>query len=58
MKWIVTGVDVYGKRFRIVTVNRIHAFGINLYNGSVWRVDPDGKRVLRKRVKNGTHIFP
>jgi len=45
----VTGVDVYGKRFKIVTDNAIHAFGINLFRGSVWEVDKNGKRKLLRR---------
>ena len=54
MIYHVTGVDVYGKRFKIVTDNRnsaIHAMYINLYRGSVWLVE-DGKRKLIKRVYN------
>jgi hypothetical protein len=47
----VTGVDVYNKRFRIVTENWMHAFSINLYRGSVWEVT-HGKRKLLKRVYN------
>lgn len=49
--YIITGVDVYGKRFRIKTSNYIHAMGINLYNGSVWLLK-NGKRTLIKRVVN------
>lgn len=48
----VTGVDIRGRRFRkIVTNNVYHAFGINLYRGSVWKVE-NGKRVLLQRVWN------
>jgi len=47
----VTGVDVYGKRFKIETNNRMHALHINLFSGSVWeRVN--GKWKLIKRVCN------
>ena len=47
----VTGVDVYGKRFRIETDSRMYAFHINLFNGSVWeRVN--GRWKLIKRVCN------
>jgi hypothetical protein len=52
-KYHVTGVDVYGKRFKIITTNWYHADGINLFNGSVWAVDTKGRRKLVKRVKNG-----
>lgn len=50
--YVVTGTDVYGRRFRIVTDNRVHAFGINLYRGSVWLVGDDGRRRLIRRVWN------
>ena len=49
----VTGVDRCGKRFKIVTANKIHADGINLYKGTVWEVDCDGKRTMIRRVHNG-----
>lgn len=48
----VTGVDVYGRRFKIITTNRLHAFGINLFKGSVWEVKSDGSRKLLSRVWN------
>ncbi|MHA2377527.1 MAG: hypothetical protein ACXAB9_15345 [Candidatus Thorarchaeota archaeon] len=47
----VTGVDVRGKRFKIVTGNYHHAMGINLWRGSVWEVRA-GKRKLMKRTYN------
>jgi len=47
----VTGMDVYGKRFKIETDNRFYALNINLFNGSVWeRVN--GRWKLIKRVWN------
>ena len=49
----VTGVDRDGKRFKIVTSNKMHAEGINLWNGTVWEVDCDGKRTMIRRVYNG-----
>lgn len=49
----VTGVLVNGRRFKpIVTTNMRHAFGINLYRGSVWERLPDGRRKLLRRVWN------
>ena len=48
----VTGVDVSGKRFKIVTNNAVKAFGINLYRGSVWFVSEGKPRKLLKRVFN------
>ena len=47
----VTGIDRYGKRFKIETTNPYYADGINLYRGSVWLVE-NGKRTLIKRVYN------
>ncbi len=48
----VTGILTNGRRFpTIVTTNPYHAMGINLYRGSVWRVE-DGKRRLIRRVYN------
>ena len=45
----VTGVDVYGKRFKIVTSNPFHAMGINLYRGSVWQLK--GGKGPRRKIK-------
>lgn len=54
-RFIVTGKDVHGKRFRMSygpDAARF-AFAINLYAGSVWGVRvSDGKRNLLKRVFN------
>tara|TARA_R100001594_G_scaffold149891_1_gene209080 strand:+ start:501 stop:848 length:348 start_codon:yes stop_codon:yes gene_type:complete len=49
----VTGVDRDGKRFKIVTASARHADGINLWNGTVWEVDGEGKRTMIRRVYNG-----
>jgi len=40
----VTGVDVYGKRFKISTSDARHAAGINLWRGTKWGVKKDGTR--------------
>lgn len=40
----ITGVDCSGKRFKIVTDNRIHAEGINVWRGTKWEVLPNGNR--------------
>jgi len=47
-KYIVTGLDVRGKRFAIHTDSYIHAMGINLYRGTVWEI----KNGKRKRIKS------
>jgi hypothetical protein len=54
-RFIVTGKDVRGRRFRMTYGSNAasFAFGINLYNGSVFGVRvSDGKRELLKRVRN------
>lgn len=51
MTFVVTGVALGGKRFRIRTENQMHAFGINLWRGSVW-AEENGKRRLLRRVWN------
>jgi hypothetical protein len=48
----VTGVDKNGKRFKIETDSRMYAFGINLWNGSVWELQKDDKWKLLRRVYN------
>ena len=50
--YVVTGVDRNGKRFKLVTTNRIHAFGVNLYRGNVWIQDHTGKRKLLASTYN------
>lgn len=65
--YTVTGVDSYGKRFKLIHTSLAHVLGINLWNGSVWRntnrLDspnyPDEKahRILIKRVCNGYIIY-
>lgn len=51
-RYKVTGVDVYGKRFRMVFTNRMHAMGINLFRGSVWEETSTGKWKRIKEVWN------
>ena len=51
-KFVITGVDVYGKRFKIVTESRTHMHGINLYRGTKWVEEEDGKRKMIVRVYN------
>jgi len=50
-RYLVTGVTVEGKRFRIVCDTWWHACGINLYRGSRWLLR-DGRRALIARVYN------
>ena len=49
----VTGVDREGKRFKFVFGSRMHALGINLWQGTVWKVNTETKkRTAIKRVYN------
>jgi len=49
----VTGVDIDGKRFKIVTSSPIQALGINLWRGTVWQLKAGSeKRKLIKKVWN------
>lgn len=48
----VTGVDCTGKRFKIITDNPIHAAGINVWRGTKWEVDKNGRRHVIQRIFN------
>lgn len=50
MRYHVTGVDVYGRRFKLVYTRLMHARMINLHRGSIWQVDRRGRRKLIERV--------
>lgn len=50
-KYVVTGVDRRGKRFRITTNSWLHARGINLWRGTKW-LERAGKRYMLTRVFN------
>ena len=52
IRFDVTGVDRNGRRFKLSYKEPQWALGINLWNGSVWAVLPDGKRKLVRRVWN------
>jgi len=49
--YVVTGKLFNGRRFKITTASRMHAFGINLWRGSIWVIS-GGKRKRLKRVSN------
>jgi len=53
-RYIITGTLKNGKRFKpMVTSNKMHAMGINLWNGAVYEENTEtGKRKLIKRVNN------
>tara|TARA_B100001123_G_scaffold436419_1_gene566666 strand:- start:7300 stop:7476 length:177 start_codon:yes stop_codon:yes gene_type:complete len=51
-RYKVTGTDVRGKRFRYVTDSYMQALMINLYRGSVWEKQANGKWKLVHRVYN------
>jgi hypothetical protein len=48
-KYLVTGVDRNGKRFRLCYTNWVMAQGINLWSGRRWLVR-DGKRYLINKI--------
>jgi hypothetical protein len=50
-KYVVTGTDRRGKRFRITTNSWLHARGINLWRGTKW-LERAGKRYLLTRAFN------
>lgn len=50
-KYMVTGIDVYNKRFKLTYDSWYMAEGINLYRGSKWLLR-DNKRYLISRVYN------
>lgn len=50
-KYLVTGKDVKGKRFRLKLSNWNHALGINVYQGSRWLIRGN-RRWLIHRVYN------
>jgi hypothetical protein len=52
VRYVITGVDTKGKRFRMYTSTLFYADCINLWRGSVWEEDDNGKRRLLKRVYN------
>lgn len=48
-RYLITGTDASGRRFRLVHDSWAWASGVNLYSGSRWLVR-DGKRYLISRV--------
>lgn len=49
--YIITGRCHDGRRFKRTVTSHWYAMAINLWRGSVWRVE-HGKRKLVKRVRN------
>ena len=53
VKFKVTGTYRNGRRFSpLEYTNPSYAFGINLWQGSVWGITKDGNQKLLKRVYN------
>jgi hypothetical protein len=54
--FIVTGQDRSGRRFKLTypynRAGQMTALGINLWRGSKWREDANGKRELLARIWN------
>jgi hypothetical protein len=50
--YLITGIDIYGKRFRIITDSYLYALGINVWKGTKWFVDVYGRRQVWQRITN------
>lgn len=50
-KYLVTGIDRNGKKFRLIFGNWMHANAINLYRGNKWLLR-GSKRYLITRIFN------
>lgn len=50
-KYVVTGRDCNGKRFRHTTASWLLADSVNVWSGTVWLVR-DGKRFVVRRTSN------
>jgi len=48
--YIITGVDCKGKRFNPIRTQTPQHY--NIYNGSIWNLQANGKRRLIKRIYN------
>jgi len=48
----VTGVDRYGKRFKMSGLNAFHCRCINLWRGTKWGVRKDGTRKKLVEIYN------
>ena len=51
IKYIVTGVDMYGRRYKKESSNFLYINMINIYRGSIWKKE-NNKRTLIKRIYN------
>jgi len=52
-QYVVTGTDVYGKRFRKTYASLLYASYINVYRGSLWaECVATGKRKLIRQYYN------
>ena len=51
-KFLVVGVDFWGRKFRMIHSNAMHVFMINAYRGgNVWGISKEGKRTLLKKIR-------
>ncbi len=52
-RYLITGTDTRGKRFRQIHTNPWFAQGINLWRGNLWHLpaDPAAAGYKRKRLK-------
>lgn len=42
--YVITGTDRNGRRIKITTGNLYYAYGFNVWKGSLWEIQEDGKR--------------
>jgi hypothetical protein len=42
--YVITGINRMGRRFKITTGNLHYAYGFNVWKGSLWEIQEDGKR--------------
>lgn len=52
VRYVATGLDAQGRRFRIASHIWLHIQAINIYRGTRWGILPSGKRVVLERVYN------
>jgi len=51
-EFLCIGKDRAGKRFRMCYSNYFHARCINMWQGNLWGVTHDGRRVLLNSTRN------
>ena len=52
VSYCITGTDVHGKRFKIERASYFHIACINVYKGTLWGVQANGKRTRMREFNN------